>query len=407
MRYVITLALSLGVAASAASQTQGEIIIRRPGVPDRVIRLDSNAAKEEVTKIQMQLHEFASSRNLQERELAAKLSELHTRLRTNLEPLRMKTLARTEGDLAATRMPSMRNFDILALRRPLLGITVRPEPSETDKYGAFIQAVTPGSPAEKAGIMSGDIIARIAGKSLIEKNGKEDSSPGIRLIEVISTLAVGRPVDVELRRGTRTVNVKVTPIEGAMSGTLALSAPSFAEIPRLGVARMSEAPMFGRITTAPQQWNVFTSGNGTFAYGFGNNGLFANVELTSLNEKLGSYFGATEGVLVVNVGMPRDDVVMGIAPMAAARGGAGGAMVTRRMDTAVVYVDGVPVPPGIRREAVKIPLEPGDVILSVDGRKVTSPSQLMRIVGSYEHNDEFKLQIVRQKHSETLTVKMP
>ena len=48
-----------------------------------------------------------------------------------------------------------------------------------------------------------------------------------------------------------------------------------------------------------------------------------------------------------------------------------------------------------------------DIGLSVDGRKVTSPSQLMRIVGTYEHNDEFKLQIMRQKRAETLTVKMP
>ncbi len=47
------------------------------------------------------------------------------------------------------------------------------------------------------------------------------------------------------------------------------------------------------------------------------------------------------------------------------------------------------------------------MIVSVDGRKVTNPSQLMKIVGSYDHNDEFKLQIMRQKHAETLTVKLP
>src|ERR1019366_3906141 len=76
----------------------------------------------------------------------------------------------------------------------------------------------------------------------------------------------------------------------------------------------------------------------------------------------------------------------------------------------VTYIDGAPGQSGYwarRQVPVNIGLEPGDVIVSVDGRKVSNPSQLMRIVGTYEHNDEFKLQIMRQKHAETLTVKMP
>ena len=78
-----------------------------------------------------------------------------------------------------------------------------------------------------------------------------------------------------------------------------------------------------------------------------------------------------------------------------------------RADSAVI-VEGRPLEASASRRApVKIPVEPGDVILSVDGRKVTSPSQLMRIVGSYDHNDEFRLQILRQKRAETLTIKMP
>ena len=168
--------------------------------------------------------------------------------------------------------------------------------------------------------------------------------------------------------------------------------------------------------SAPAQFNVFANGNGAFGYTFGTNGLFANIELTALNEKLGSYFGATEGVLVVNIGtrrafgdfsaavpfMTRDVVIrrhMDSTVRAAPRAGA---VARSRVDTMATTIDGVPVQPGI-----PLGLEPGDVILSVDGRKVTSPSQLMRIVGSYDHNDEFKLQIIRQKRPETLTIKMP
>ncbi len=52
-------------------------------------------------------------------------------------------------------------------------------------------------------------------------------------------------------------------------------------------------------------------------------------------------------------------------------------------------------------------LQPGDVIVSVDGRKVDSPSQLVRILGSYDSGDTFKLQVMRQKKAETLTARMP
>ena len=401
MRRLITLALSLGFVASAAAQTQGEIIVRRPGVPDQVIRLDSTAVKEQVAKVQL-----------------------------NIEPLRTRTLALRKAEFASTSL--MLGLESLAGRRPLLGITVRTEPSETDKYGAYISAVTPGSPAEKAGILSGDIITRIAGKSLTEKNGKEAPSPGLRLIEVISTLTVGKPVDIELRRGTKTVTVKVTPIEDASSGAIARMTPGVAEIARLPFERLNNEMSIRGVPVMPQHYNVFTGGNGAFGYSFGNNGLFANVELAALNEKLGSYFGATEGVLVVNIGtrrpfdvfaaaMPGGRMMADTVRMTQRTPSGRATAVGRVIDTTFtirrngagdtvtrkIYIDGVPAQGDVRREPVKIPLDPGDVIVSVDGRKVTSPSQLMRIVGSYDHNDEFKLQIIRQKRPETLTIKMP
>ena len=55
----------------------------------------------------------------------------------------------------------------------------------------------------------------------------------------------------------------------------------------------------------------------------------------------------------------------------------------------------------------EVALEPGDVIISVDGRKVTTPSQLIRIVGTYDRGEEFKLQVMRQKRQESIPVKMP
>ena len=177
---------------------------------------------------------------------------------------------------------------------------------------------------DKGGIVGGDIITKIAGKSLTEKDPKDDSSPGVRLISVIGTLAVGKPVDLELRRGTATKNIKVTPNDEP-SGAIARMTPSPVELSRLPVDRLNQVMTFGgdmpsraAMPVAPQ-FNLF-NGSGNFAYAFGNNGLFASYELAPRNEKLGAYFGTTEGVLVVNNHVFEDRATAPGAPRDAVRG---------------------------------------------------------------------------------------
>ena len=377
-QFITALALALGVVATAAAQTQGEVIIRRPGVPDRVIKLDSAAAKEQIVKLESQLREMTNTLQLHARAAPAHARELLNRMQPNVDGLRSKTLALQEHEMASQELlgPMMRTLENVLRRRPLLGITVAVEPRETDKYGAYIDAVTPGSPAAKAGILAGDVIVRIGGKSVIEK----DVNPGQHLIGLISTLTVGKPVDVELRRGTQTVNVKVTPMEDNSNIAIARSVPGVAEMGRLQTDRIAEGQLLRNLSPTPEM-NIFSNGPGAFKVLFDNNGPFANIELTSLNEKLGSYFGASEGVLVVNVGVPRDVTFAKMVPSmtgrvgasggmwirtdsasrktsppGAAAGGRGGAGATTnspteaprvsvrssRVDTAVTYIDGVP-----------------------------------------------------------------
>jgi hypothetical protein len=431
MRSLIALGLTVCIAGSAAAQT--EVIIRQPGEKDRVIHLDSARTKEAIAKVEAELTRAAGMMKTQAGDLQLRLTELQ---RAG-EPLRLNTLALKNSELAAENWlaPMMKHLSA-TMRQPHLGIGIDTRPRDSDKYGAYIMSVTPGSPAEKAGIMSGDIILRIAGKSLTQKDGNDDSGPGVRLISIIATLAVGKPVDVELRRGTQNKTLKITPNEDE-EGMVARLAPSVADF-RLPMDRLmapsiavtgemaSRAPMAGT-----QGFSLFGPNSGTFSYSFGSNGLFAAYELAPLNEKLGAYFGTTEGVLVVNTGgnrvvsgklaaMPRDvvarkiwnqgqDTTYNIAATPRA-----GAMARTTHDTVVAsgivreYAEGTPLAATMyARKQVDLGLEPGDVIVSVDGRKVTSPSQLMRIVGTYDHNDEFKLQIMRQKHAETLSVKMP
>jgi len=85
-----------------------------------------------------------------------------------------------------------------------------------------------------------------------------------------------------------------------------------------------------------------------------------DLELVALNPELGEYFGTTDGLLVIR------------AP-----------------------------------EESELQVQGGDVILTVDGRPVSSQAQLMRILRSYEAGEDVKLDVMRQKRRTTLTVKIP
>src|SRR5688500_18713087 len=96
---------------------------------------------------------------------------------------------------------------IMMDRRARLGIKVNLRPRETDSIGAYVDAVTPGGPADEAGIRSGDVITRLDGKSVLAGGAAEgadreqQSLPGLRLIELAARLEPGDTVPIEYRRG--------------------------------------------------------------------------------------------------------------------------------------------------------------------------------------------------------------
>ena len=87
---------------------------------------------------------------------------------------------------------------------------------------------------------------------------------------------------------------------------------------------------------------------------------WADIELATLNDELGEYFGVTEGLLVVRA--PREDL---------------------------------------------LGLKSGDVILRTGGRKPSSPSHAARILRSYDPGDELRIDIMRHKRRETVTAIVP
>ncbi len=269
----------------------------------------------------------------------------------------------------------------VATARPRLGITVALDARSTDNIGAYVNGVTPNGPADKAGIRSGDIIMKIDKHSLTEVDrgivrSAGESAPGLRLIELAAKLEAGKAVSVEYRRGTRNLSTKITPDEAGLNED-AIASITGGTVWRRGddglVTRFdmpgsrmvdSVRRMF-RLAPTPTgspdaPFRISTTGPGSYAFAFTSGGPLGRLELTSLNAGLGSYFGTSEGVLVISV--PDSD---------------------------------------------NYGLMAGDVITAIDGRKVSSPSQLMRIMRTYEKDEAPKLQIMRQKRAESISIKLP
>jgi S1-C subfamily serine protease len=250
-----------------------------------------------------------------------------------------------------------RTMEYTVTRRARLGVKVNLQARATDSLGAYVEAVTPGGPAEKAGIRSGDIITRVDGQSLLGgMAGVEEGSslPGMKLIELAAKLRPNDTVSVDYRRGKEMrsgtlvtagddrYDVRIGP-EGprAFAFDFGDEFPLHMDRARRQLERM-------RVETGPGNVRVWMGGP------------LADLELAPINPDLGQYFGATEGVLVID------------APKESAFG-----------------------------------LKGGDVVLAVDGRKPSSPGHLHRILQSYEGEESVRFEVLRNRKKQTVTGKMP
>src|SRR5205823_11617840 len=83
--------------------------------------------------------------------------------------------------------------------RPWLGVT--PVPADENGEGVRIREVVPDSPAAKAGLKEGDVIAKLGGKAMAD------------VAEFLRAVGARKPGDVlalEVRRGDKDTTVKAT-----------------------------------------------------------------------------------------------------------------------------------------------------------------------------------------------------
>jgi S1-C subfamily serine protease len=253
--------------------------------------------------------------------------------------------------------------------RPRIGVMLDSQANpDHDKYGAYIQEVTPDGPAAKAGIKSGDIITSFNGVSLAGLKGDGDeSAPARKLRELAGKLEPGDSVKVEYRRGTETR--KATLVAEELKAISVRRIPAPGDGPPMWSAApdrdfMVYAPR-ARMHTAP-----FPGGEHGFRFfaedadgpgllhwiGEGPMGL----RLATVNAGLGEYFNTKSGALVLDV--PSDSTIQ---------------------------------------------LKPGDVIVAIDGRSVTSEEQARRILRSYADGETAKIEVMRQKKKTSVSWKAP
>jgi C-terminal processing protease CtpA/Prc len=154
--------------------------------------------------------------------------------------------------------------------------------------GARVREVSPGGPAQQAGVHSGDLIVAVNGTNV---RGQE---PAGRVVELLHDVKPGDKVDLKVLRDGKTRDLTVTARPGGNDLFIGLNLPDFPPLPRVrAVGEWRGAPMII-------------------------GGPVADMELAPLTPGLGRYFGTDSGVLVVRappergLGLQDGDVILSI-----------------------------------------------------------------------------------------------
>ena len=204
--------------------------------------------------------------------------------------------------------------------RAIIGVQLEPT---ADGIGARVREVSPGGPAAEAGIHVGDVIIAVNGTSL------SGPRPTRQVVTIMHEVKPDARVSVRVVRDGKPRDFTLT---ARASPNLFVTVPGLPDVmygPRLKGAFMFHRPLM-------------------------------DMELATLSARLGSYFGADKGVLVVRA--PADGALK---------------------------------------------LEDGDVILAIDGRQPTSGSHATRILGSYQPGEKVTLRVLRERRTLEIEATLP
>jgi S1-C subfamily serine protease len=214
--------------------------------------------------------------------------------------------------------------------RAIIGVQLDPEPVEA---GARVLRVSPGGPAAEAGIAAGDVITSIDGQSLrgLDRGGRA-------LVERMRDVRAEQKLKLAVEREGKSRSVELKARAAPVRRAMAL--PPLPPMPPLPPGA--------------------SEGDRLFVWQGQPDLAIAGLELATLTARLGRYFGAERGALVLRA--PRDAAWQ---------------------------------------------LEDGDVLLAIDGREPTSAQHATRILRSYQGGEALQLRVLRDRRMLQLSVKLP
>jgi hypothetical protein len=243
--------------------------------------------------------------------------------------------------------------------RATLGINIGAiERGPSDAQGVRILSVSPGGPADVAGLRAGDLIVSFAGQSTAGQGGKP---PARRLLSALQTAKPDQPVALEYRRDGKLSTVQIVP----KSLVESLAQLRLADLGELGdlnhmdhlgdMDRDDMGDARGDVAGLPPLPRVRP-----FPAGMRDPAGFGTAELVELSPHLGQYFGVEKGLLVVRA--PHDE---------------------------------------------RLTLQDGDVIIDIDGRVPGGVTHAFQILRSYRVGEMLKLHIMRQQKKIELPIEVP
>jgi C-terminal processing protease CtpA/Prc len=161
-----------------------------------------------------------------------------------------------------------------------LGVVLSSQGDEDSKQaGVRIVGLTPGGPAEEAGLAEGDIIVKL-GDTAITSSKDDEDGPAEQVQKYVRKLKDGDKVMVEVLRDKQTKKLMVT--------ARASFGPKVRMMPYVHFESDGVEPPEPPEPRAALEYMYWS-------------GRWRDLELVALNPDLGDYFGSKEGLLVVRV----------------------------------------------------------------------------------------------------------